>query len=1261
MRIRSWIRATLLLQTLLLPYAIFSESLISPGSEWSYFKGVASPSPTGIPWWQTNKPDSTWPTATAPFRYGDGQQGTLLDDMSNRYTSLYLHKAFEVSDPSLFTAVDLKINYDDGFIVWINQHRLVETNAPEEPSFESRATGSHESGEFEVFELSIPSSFLNSGHNVIAIQGFNISPESSDFHLDVGLDGIEIDTDPPTLESMTPPPGKVIWLDKIALQFSEPVKGINSETFRLNNQSPISITGRGDRWVLEFTPPGFGEAQLTLAPNHIITDYGRPANPLTGGNIKQQYHYHVVDDRPPLVIDTLPPPGSGLNRLERIRLFFDESVAGFDRSDILINGEKPDRVTGLANGPWLIEFGRIHEGPVSIEWAPEQDIHDMAAIPNAFAGATHWDYRVDPSLKRPRIVINELFTSNQGEWTDDDKESSDWIELRNMGNSTVNLSGWALSNQKGNRDQWTFPSITIAPDQYILIFASGKNRRNPQQPLHTNFKLSSAGEHLALYDAQFPRRKMDDFDGPFPRQPKGYSYGFSGSKKRVYMNKPSPGQNNHPPSHSSTLPTPEFSIPSTAFQSGFSLVISPPEADSHIRYTLDASRPTEKHGMIYNQPIPITESTVVRARAFASGTFPSEIVTRSYLKTESNKKGALPILSLVSDESNLWGQTGIMESNPRNTNKHGIAWERPVSAELLPPNENKKGFQIDAGLRIQGGMAIRERYRRNPGRTSGKYSFRLYFRGRYGDSQLDYRLFPTIPMSTFKQIVLRAGMNDSHNPFLVDELNRRLFNDMGQVSSQGSFARLFLNGEYQGYYNLTERIDKDFLKSRHRSDAAWDLIAQFGEVREGDMIEWNRLKRTITDNDLSDPAHYQQALTQLDIDNFIDYIMVCVYADMDDWPGNNWRAARERLPNAKWRFYIWDAERSFGSNGQRINGRRPRDFTSNNLTEGTLTQGSDIARIFQSISKNPQFRLRFADRVHKHYFNGGALTDENIKQRHSEMVQRLRSVIPRMDPYIEEEWIPRRRPIAMKLMAGAGLQRSENAPRFSQHGGSVPSDFRLSITATEGEIYVSLDGSDPSPTSGTPDSRLTYSGPIPITRPTKVKARTLVNGEWSALNEADFIPAPHMHPVRLSEIMYHPVGGEEYEYVELSNPTNFPASLRYLQIGGINFSFGIDDELASGERIVIASNKNPVAFSKRYPRTDVFAYFEGTLANNGETIQLKDSEGKIMSSLSYKDQSPWPKAADGRGTSLERVDLHRSAEDPVNWRASKRLAGSPGR
>ncbi|RYD75061.1 MAG: hypothetical protein EOP84_18875, partial [Verrucomicrobiaceae bacterium] len=95
-------------------------------------------------------------------------------------------------------------------------------------------------------------------------------------------------------------------------------------------------------------------------------------------------------------------------------------------------------------------------------------------------------------------VITEFVAANADSYEDEDTDSSDWIEIYNGQNASVNLNGWTLTNSVGNRTLWTLPSVTLGAYQYLVVFASGKNRINPSLPLHTNFTLQREKGYLAL-------------------------------------------------------------------------------------------------------------------------------------------------------------------------------------------------------------------------------------------------------------------------------------------------------------------------------------------------------------------------------------------------------------------------------------------------------------------------------------------------------------------------------------------------------------------------------------------------------------------------------------------------------------------------------------------------------------------------------------------------------------------------------------------
>jgi hypothetical protein len=126
---------------------------------------------------------------------------------------------------------------------------------------------------------------------------------------------------------------------------------------------------------------------------------------------------------------------------------------------------------------------------------------------------------------RAEVVISEFMASNVATLADEDGEYPDWIELHNTGTAPVDLDNWSLTDLASALTQWRFPATNLPPDGYLVVFASGKDRRHAGAPLHTNFKLSAAGEYLGLV---MPDGKTvaSEYAPTFPAQVDGVSCGL---------------------------------------------------------------------------------------------------------------------------------------------------------------------------------------------------------------------------------------------------------------------------------------------------------------------------------------------------------------------------------------------------------------------------------------------------------------------------------------------------------------------------------------------------------------------------------------------------------------------------------------------------------------------------------------------------------------------------------------------------------------
>lgn len=123
----------------------------------------------------------------------------------------------------------------------------------------------------------------------------------------------------------------------------------------------------------------------------------------------------------------------------------------------------------------------------------------------------------------PTPLITELMARNVDTLLDEDGDSSDWIEVYNPGGEPYALAGHHLTDDLDAPDKWVFPAVTLAPRGYLVVFASGKDRRHPERPLHTGFRLAGDGETVALTDrAGQVLHAIEDWPG----QVAGVAYGL---------------------------------------------------------------------------------------------------------------------------------------------------------------------------------------------------------------------------------------------------------------------------------------------------------------------------------------------------------------------------------------------------------------------------------------------------------------------------------------------------------------------------------------------------------------------------------------------------------------------------------------------------------------------------------------------------------------------------------------------------------------
>lgn len=1263
----------------LLPVQIQAGWIFPTNSVWAWRPGAteaSAPDPTA--WRLAGFPDATFTNAPAPFWYGDVRPGgTQIQGMQNVYSCFFLRQFVSVNDAPAIRRLRLTYYIDDGFILWINGTEVFRENVPGVPTIATLATNQPvDPAPLVVASFDVPPGVFVNGSNLVAVQVFNTSLGSSDLGFDAGLEAIRDETVAPVIASVQPAAGaSVTSLTQVTVQFSEPVTGVDADDLLVNSVGATGVSGGDASYTFTFPQPGAGPVLFTWNPPHGIADEAFTPNAFNATGPGATWTFTMVDNVAPVVSALFPPAGATVRALGRTEVTFSEEVIGVQAADLRVNGQPATNVFRAPGGPYQFDFPEPAQGAVTVQWAAGHGITDPSG--NPLAGGT-WSYTLNSNAPLANLVLTEVMAANVSGLVDETGEVQDWIELRNQGGTAVDLAGWSLSDDPTVPGLWVFPAVTLAPGEHLVVFASGLDRRapGPGQRFHTNFRLADDGEFLGLYTPDSPRILADGFASGYPEQRGDHSYGRDFLGQWRYFPVPTPGATNGASGITGVVAPVHFSSARGHYTQPLDLAMSCATPGAQIRYTTDGNVPTATSGLAYSGPLRLTNSQFLRAGAFRTNLLPSRITSHSFLFNQTPVIRSLPVLSIQTWSNNMTGPSGIIGMNPatwtpadstfpftgsndyHNPVKTGIAWERPMSAELIQSNDNS-GFQIDCGMRVQGSDWTRPRYQSN-----SKFSYRLYFRGDYGKGRLEYPWFSDSVVQSFDQIVLRAGHNDIVNPFLVDELVRQLSADMGQVAVHGTWVNFFLNGVYKGYYNPCERVEETFLQNWHGGGTSWDIITVGSAVQGGDAVEWNSLRTYANNNNPALPAVYTELARRLDMVNFADYLMVNTYAGTWDWPHNNWRAARERAPGGKFRFYVWDAEGGLGETGG--GGRSPATFDSFSTTDnGLLTSGAEIPTLYRRMTNSAEFRLVWADRVQKHFYNQGALTDSNIANRFIQMRSELAGVIPAMDSSILTTWVPQRRAPILGQYNLYGLFASSNAPAFNQHGGAVPPGFALSMTAggAGGTIYYTTNGHDPRvPFSGAvSNAAIAYTGPFTLNGGLQVKARTLNGGAWSALTEATFSVGTLGLPLRISEIMYNPPGGSLYEFIEFQNISGATLDLGLVRVeDAVEFIFPIGSTLAPGARLVLGSDTDTNAWALRYPGVPVAGWFSGSLANSSERITIRDAAGRVVVTVDYRDNAGWPAAADGFGSSLELNDAFGDPDDPANWRASTEVNGTPG-
>ncbi|MBL7698764.1 MAG: hypothetical protein JNK79_11415 [Chitinophagaceae bacterium] len=237
------------------------------GSTWKYLDNNTRPAN----WNQTTFNDASWSSGAGQFGYGDGDETTIVSygpNAASKYITTYFRKAVNIPNPGLYSSFIINVNYDDGFVLYINGVEVNRTNMPTG----TIAHGTVASGAVEsMVSLTIPTSAFVAGNNVIAIEMHQNQANSSDLSMDMSLgynDGITVNSS--TADLNLPSCSQVVWAG-LYWGAGQGASGSNTAWITGETQCKIKVPGAGSYTTITSTQTDYHNN--TLIPGYVHTGF----------------------------------------------------------------------------------------------------------------------------------------------------------------------------------------------------------------------------------------------------------------------------------------------------------------------------------------------------------------------------------------------------------------------------------------------------------------------------------------------------------------------------------------------------------------------------------------------------------------------------------------------------------------------------------------------------------------------------------------------------------------------------------------------------------------------------------------------------------------------------------------------------------------------------------------------------------------------------------------------------------------------------
>ncbi len=681
----------------------------------------------------------------------------------------------------------------------------------------------------------------------------------------------------------------------------------------------------------------------------------------------------------------------------------DNGPTGVPHSNFKISAEHDTIVLSDSRGR-LVDRVVLDNIPEDASWARDEDgnfsvhVKTTPQLPNTSSGENQMDIYLR-ALNETGVYITEVMASNDTTLTLLGSEYTDWIEIYNSSQETVDLSGYGLSDNLGRARKWQFPEGTyILPGEYKIILCDGDQEANSATEPHTSYGLTKAGGYsVVLAD---PTGKILD-KLVLPQVPTDVSYGRTmGREGFFYYEVPTPGLANGD-GFLGYAEQPQLTVPGGMHDQGLKIGFTLPE-NATVYYTTDGSDPSPSNGIAYTgQEIELNFTTVIRVKAYplAANYKASATTSTTYF---INTFHEVPVVSLIMDPDQLWNEEyGMLADGDIIKTEAGALPFKNSTYRKVKEEEgaNKEGYleyyALDGTQVFSQGVDIG---------TSGDFSLdlpqksmKVRAKAKYGAKTFAAALFEDRPYTEYKSLVLRNCGNDGTFTRVVDGFQSRLVDAYGSEVAHQAWqpVAVYINGIYWGHMDLRERVDRYFVAQHEglplEEADNMDILVGSGSVEWGSNKEFKamikKLKNSDPANNAADRAYFD---ANVDVENLLEYMALEMFFGNSDIGNTRFYRLHGTDPETgepyKWKWILYDLD--YGLFKSSFNS--PWSYTK---TSGMGEKGIDNT-CFLTALKIPEYRDMFLRKLGDifqmfttEFMN--AMLDECIAELHPDTEMRL--------------------------------------------------------------------------------------------------------------------------------------------------------------------------------------------------------------------------------------------------------------------------------